>query len=133
MEAGDHAIVGEELYGGTNRFFRTCSSRFDISISYADFRSVYDVINKINHRTKLVWFETPTNPLLRVADIKAICTAIKSIRSEIIIVVDNTFMSPYFQKPLNLGADISVNSITKYMNGNQLSSSFAVIFSHLFA
>ncbi|KAF7489663.1 Cystathionine gamma-lyase [Sarcoptes scabiei] len=118
MEAGDHAIVGEELYGGTNRFFRTCSSRFDISISYADFRSVYDVINKINHRTKLVWFETPTNPLLRVADIKAICTAIKSIRSEIIIVVDNTFMSPYFQKPLNLGADISVNSITKYMNGH---------------
>lgn len=116
--AGDHIVAGDELYGGTNRFFRTCASKFGLDIDYANFQNVDEVTNSIKNNTKLIWFETPTNPLLKVSDIRAVCDAVKQKNPNIIIVVDNTFMSPYFQKPLNLGADISMNSITKYMNGH---------------
>ncbi|KAH9414839.1 hypothetical protein DERP_008038 [Dermatophagoides pteronyssinus] len=118
LSAGDHIVAGDELYGGTNRFFRTCASKFGLDIDYANFQNVDEVTNSIKNNTKLIWFETPTNPLLKVSDIRAVCDAVKQKNPNIIIVVDNTFMSPYFQKPLNLGADISMNSITKYMNGH---------------
>lgn len=116
LNAGEHILAGDELYGGTVRQFR-CLTAFDFKIDYVDFCQVDNVLAAIKENTKLVWFETPTNPLLKIADIKNICLEVKTKYPNIIIVVDNTFMSPYFQKPLNFGADISMNSATKYMNG----------------
>lgn len=117
LNAGEHIVAGDELYGGTVRQFR-CLTAF--KIDYVDFCQVANVLAVIQDNTKLVWFETPTNPLLKIADIKNICMEVKKKNPNIIIVVDNTFMSPYFQKPLNLGADLSMNSVTKYMNGINL-------------
>lgn len=118
FQTGDHFVLGDELYGGTNRYFRTVASRFGIEFDYINFDSVQRVVASIKPNTKMVWFETPTNPMLKVTDIQAVCQAVKQVNQDIVIVVDNTFMSPYFQKPLNLGADLSLNSITKYINGH---------------
>lgn len=117
LAAGDHILAGDELYGGTNRYFRTVASKFALTIEYANFGDIGSVVSGLRPNTKLVWFETPTNPLLKISDIGAVCQAIKAANGSIIIVVDTTFMSPYFQKPLDLGADISMNSVSKYING----------------
>lgn len=117
LNAGDHILAGDELYGGSNRYFRTVASKFGLTIDYADFQNVNDVVGKLRDNTKLVWFETMTNPLLKVADTETVCKEIKRINPNIIVVVDNTFLSPFFSKPLDFGADISMNSISKYING----------------
>lgn len=93
------------------------AAKFGLTISYVDFCDLKEVAAAIQPNTKLVWFETPTNPLLKVSDIAAVCSLVKAASSEIITVVDNTFLSPYFQNPLTLGADVVMNSITKYING----------------
>ncbi|KAI2810374.1 hypothetical protein RDWZM_002630 [Blomia tropicalis] len=118
LKEGDNIVAGDELYGGTNRYFRTCAAKFGISIDYVNFSKPENVERALKSNTKLVWFETPTNPLLKVTDIEAICKIVKKFNSDIIIVVDNTFLSPYFQSPLNFGVDIVMNSITKYINGH---------------
>ncbi|XP_011253035.2 cystathionine gamma-lyase [Camponotus floridanus] len=117
LQKGDHLIAGDDLYGGTNRYIQKCLINHGVTYSFVDVTKVENVINAIQPNTKMIWLETPTNPLLKLGDIKAVADSLKS-RPDIILVVDNTFLTPYFQKPLELGADISMHSLTKYMNGH---------------
>ncbi len=117
LKTGEHVIAFDDLYGGTRRLFnKVFNKNFGVEFSYVDARDTNKIKNAIKNNTKMIWLETPTNPLLRLCDIKAISEIAK--QKGIIVVVDNTFMSPYFQKPLGLGADIAVHSTTKYINGH---------------
>lgn len=116
LKTGDHMIACDDLYGGTYRIFERILSRYQIETSYVPAASTNDYEKAIRPNTKLIWLETPTNPLLRLVDIKAI--ADMAHRHNILVVVDNTFASPYFQQPLDLGADIVLHSTTKYINGH---------------
>ncbi|KAG7212060.1 hypothetical protein KM043_012415 [Ampulex compressa] len=118
LKAGDHLVSGDDVYGGTSRLFQKCLDTQGVKVSFVDMTEARNVIAAIQPNTKMVWMETPTNPLLKVADIKAIAEIIKSEREDIIFVVDNTFLTCYFQRPLELGADIVLYSLTKYMNGH---------------
>jgi cystathionine gamma-lyase len=116
LEAGDHVVAGDDIYGGSFRLFDKVWSRHGLTFTYVDARDPASVGAAITPRTRLCWLETPTNPLLRLADIRAvarICAAEK-----VLLAVDNTFMSPFFQQPLALGADLVVHSTTKYLNGH---------------
>ncbi|XP_076359743.1 putative cystathionine gamma-lyase 2 isoform X1 [Tachypleus tridentatus] len=93
-------------------------SRFQMTTTFVDCTDVEKVRRALKSNTKLVWLESPTNPLMKVLDIKAIVEAVKADRPDILIAVDNTFSTPVFQQPLNLGADIVIHSLTKYMNGH---------------
>eukprot|EP01112_Ceratiomyxa_fruticulosa_P013265 TRINITY_DN371_c0_g1_i1.p1 TRINITY_DN371_c0_g1~~TRINITY_DN371_c0_g1_i1.p1 ORF type:complete len:450 (-),score=116.33 TRINITY_DN371_c0_g1_i1:161-1360(-) len=116
LKAGDHAVIIDDCYGGTRRYFTRVASNFAVNITYADLAKQGALEEAITPQTKLVWLETPTNPLLKISDIRAISEITKA--KGIVFVVDNTFMSPYFQNPLDLGASIVVHSITKYINGH---------------
>lgn len=118
LSAGDHIISGDDIYGGTNRFFQKCLCRQSNTITFVDMSDISNVISNIKSNTKMVWLETPTNPLLKVIDIQGVVQAVKQKNPEIIVVVDNTFLTSYFQKPLNFGADIVLYSVTKYINGH---------------
>ncbi|KOC63060.1 Cystathionine gamma-lyase [Habropoda laboriosa] len=118
LNVGDHIISGDDIYGGTNRYFQKCLSITNIPVTFVDMTDVKNVTDNIKPNTKMVWLETPTNPLLKLIDIKAVIEAVKNKNPEIIVVVDNTFLTCYFQKPLDLDADIVVYSLTKYMNGH---------------
>ncbi|XP_076686884.1 cystathionine gamma-lyase isoform X4 [Andrena cerasifolii] len=118
LKSGDHIISGDDVYGGTNRFFQKCLSMQNIMVTFVDMTDVNNVIAAVKPNTKMIWLETPTNPLLKLIDIKAITEAVKCINPELIVVVDNTFLTCYFQRPLEFGADIVVYSLTKYMNGH---------------
>jgi cystathionine beta-lyase/cystathionine gamma-synthase len=116
LRPGDHVVVPEDMYGGTYRLIKEILEPFNIGFTFTDFTDL-DLINKaFLPSTKMVWIETPTNPLLKIFDIQAISEL--SHKKDVIVVVDNTFLSPYFQKPLLLGADIVVHSTTKYINGH---------------
>ncbi len=117
LEVGDHVVSIDDVYGGTSRLFRTVWSRHGIETTFADFttKSVRDYLTP---KTKMVWIETPTNPLLKIADIKKIVDEVKGVTPKPLVVVDNTFASPYFQSPLELGADVVLHSTTKYLNGH---------------
>jgi cystathionine gamma-lyase len=114
--AGDHVIAGDDLYGGTVRLFDRVFSQMGIQFSYVDTTDPENVRSAIRPNTKMIWLETPTNPMLKLTDIKKVAAIAKS--KGILTAVDNTFMSPYFQKPLLLGADIVVHSATKYIGGH---------------
>ncbi len=116
LKAGDHVIAGDDMYGGTFRLFDKVLRHHALSFSYVDMTSIENLEAAVTSSTKMVWLETPTNPLLKVFDIERICKWAKS--KGILVAVDNTFMSPYFQKPLDLGADIVVHSATKFINGH---------------
>jgi cystathionine gamma-lyase len=117
LKAGDHIVAFDDLYGGTRRLLtRVFQERFNIQVSYVDARDPQEVKKAMRANTRLVWLETPTNPLLKLCDIRAISEI--AHQSNAVVVVDNTFMSPYFQQPLNLGADIVMHSTTKYINGH---------------
>lgn len=116
LSAGDHVIMGDDVYGGTFRLFDKVLKRFDIETSYVDMTDADNIKSVIKDNTKMLILETPTNPLLKLADIKAISAITK--QHNIINVVDNTFASPVLQKPLELGADIVLHSTTKYINGH---------------
>jgi cystathionine gamma-lyase len=116
LKNGDHVIVFEDLYGGTRRLFDRTLANFGLEFSYVDATKTENVESAIKSNTKLIWLETPTNPLLKLCDIKAISDIAK--KHNLITVVDNTFASPYLQNPLNLGADIVVHSTTKYLGGH---------------
>ncbi|XP_047347435.1 cystathionine gamma-lyase isoform X2 [Vespa velutina] len=118
LQTGDHIISGDDVYGGTNRLFRNCLVKQGIKISFVDLTDVENLTAAIQPNTKMVWLETPTNPLLKIADIEEIANVLKSKNSDIILIVDNTFLTCYYQKPLELGADLVVYSLTKYMNGH---------------
>jgi len=118
LSAGDHMLSVDDIYGGTGRLFRNVAERFNISTTFAEGTDAEKFCKHLKPNTKLVWVESPTNPLLKVMDIPRIASLIKAYNKNIIFVVDNTFLTSYFQKPLALGADIVVYSATKYLNGH---------------
>ena len=115
LSAGDHVVVGDDLYGGTYRLFSRVYARYGVEFTYVDMSDIAAVRAAIKPNTKLFWLETPTNPLLKLVDIAAIC-ALRGPGQY--VAVDNTFASPYFQQPLALGADVVVHSTTKYIGGH---------------
>lgn len=116
LSSGDHVICGDDVYGGTYRLFEKVWKRYGITFTYVDASDASKVKAAIQPNTKMIWIETPTNPLLRLCDIKAIAEVAKAGKQ--ITVVDNTFASPYLQNPIALGADIVVHSVTKYIGGH---------------
>jgi cystathionine gamma-synthase/cystathionine gamma-lyase len=116
LKTGDHIVAGDDMYGGTYRLLERIFKKWGISVTYADVDTVSSFKKAVNKRTKLIWIETPTNPLLKIIDIKKL-SGIAHNRG-ISLAVDNTFASPYFQKPLFYGADIVVHSTTKYIAGH---------------
>ena len=125
LRAGDHVIVSDNTYGGTFRLFEKVLSKFGLEFSYVDAREPQNVEDAMRASTRMVFVETPTNPVMSLVDIKAVAEI--THRRGIRLVVDNTFMSPYFQRPLELGADIVVHSTTKYLNGHSDSVGGAAI------
>jgi len=116
LDAGDHVVAGDDLYGGSFRLFDKVFRRLGLAFSYVDARDPAAVGAALQARTRLVWIETPTNPLLRLYDIRAVAAVCRA--RGVRLAVDNTFMTPYFQRPLDLGADLVVHSTTKYLNGH---------------
>jgi cystathionine gamma-lyase len=116
LKAGDHVIAGDDMYGGTFRLFDKVFKQMGIQFSYVDLTRPDNFMSTLRPETKLVWLETPTNPTLKLVDIKKIAKMAKE--KNIISVVDNTFMSAFFQRPLELGADMVVHSATKYIGGH---------------
>jgi cystathionine gamma-lyase len=116
LKAGDHVVAADDMYGGTFRLFDKVLRHHGIEFSYVDLSKAENFAPAIKANTKLVWLETPTNPTLKLVDIRKISAVAKS--RGIISVVDNTFMSPYFQRPISLGADMVVHSATKYIGGH---------------
>lgn len=116
LDAGDHVIVGDDVYGGTFRIFDKVWRRSGLEFTFIDLTDVKAFEAAIRPNTKMLWMETPTNPMLKLFDIEKLSAAAK--KHGILTVVDNTFMSPYLQKPLTLGADIVTHSLTKYINGH---------------
>jgi cystathionine beta-lyase/cystathionine gamma-synthase len=115
LSAGDHVVVGEDLYGGTYRIFTKVFARYGVAFTFVDMADLDATRAALRPTTKLLWAETPTNPLLNLVDIAALA-ALKPAGA--MLAVDNTFASPYFQAPLALGADIVVHSTTKYIGGH---------------
>lgn len=118
LNPGDEIIAGDDLYGGTYRMFTKLFQKYGLEFSYVNMDDVANVTKSITKKTKLVWIETPTNPLMKIADIKAISSTVNNINPDILITIDNTFATPYLQQPLNLGADIVMHSATKYLGGH---------------
>jgi len=116
LKPGDHAIAVDDLYGGTYRLFRRVLEPLGISFSFVDGSDLRAVERSVTERTRFIWLESPTNPLLKLVDIEAVSKLAHARQA--LVVVDNTFMSPYFQRPLSLGADIVVHSATKYLGGH---------------
>ncbi|BCG58375.1 aminotransferase class I/II-fold pyridoxal phosphate-dependent enzyme [Paenibacillus sp. URB8-2] len=113
---GDHLIVSLDLYGGTYRMLERIMSKFGVSASYVDTNDMDALESARRENTKAVFIETPTNPLMMITDIQAVCTWAR--RHEMLTIVDNTLLTPYFQRPLELGADIIIHSATKYLGGH---------------
>ncbi|HTC47196.1 MAG TPA: PLP-dependent aspartate aminotransferase family protein [Candidatus Aquilonibacter sp.] len=116
LKSGDHVVCGNDLYGGTPRLFNQVLSNFGLEFSYIDTSDAENVEQALRKNTRMVFVETPTNPLMRLSDLPAISAICR--RRKVELVVDNTFMSPYFQNPLALGADMVVHSTTKFLNGH---------------
>lgn len=116
LKPGDHVVVPEDMYGGTYRLIKEFLEPVNISFTFTDFTDLKAIEDAFQPSTKMVWIETPTNPTLKIFDIEKI--ALLSHKTNAIVVVDNTFASPFFQRPLLLGADIVVHSTTKYINGH---------------
>jgi cystathionine beta-lyase/cystathionine gamma-synthase len=116
LKSGDHVVCGNDLYGGTPRLFNQVMAGFGLEFTYIDTSDATNVERAIRKNTRMVYVETPTNPLMRLSDLAAIAQICH--RKKVSLVVDNTFMSPYFQQPLALGADMVVHSTTKFLNGH---------------
>ena len=116
LEPGNEVIAGSDMYGGTYRLFSKVFEKFGIKFHYVDMQDLSNITAVINANTKLIWAETPTNPLMNIADIAAIAQISK--QHNLLLCVDNTFASPYLQNPLDLGADIVMHSSTKYLGGH---------------
>lgn len=116
LSAGDHVICADDVYGGTYRLFELVFTRYGLQYSWVDMTNPDNVAKAIRPNTKMLWIETPTNPLLSVVDIAAVAEIGR--KHKCLTVVDNTFASPYLQQPLDLGADIVVHSTTKYVGGH---------------
>ena len=116
FSSGDHIISCNDLYGGTYRIFTKVFGRFGLDFSFVDMTDISNIEKAITSKTKLIWIETPTNPMLNIVDIAAVCDLAK--KHNILVCVDNTFASPYLQTPLDLGADMVIHSATKYLGGH---------------
>ena len=116
LQPGDEVICGNDMYGGTYRLFTKVFEKFGIRFIYLDTTNVVTISSSITNNTKLVWLETPTNPLMNITDIGAVAALTKP--KNILLAVDNTFASPYLQNPIDLGADIVMHSVTKYLGGH---------------
>jgi len=116
LQPGDEVIAAADMYGGTYRMFTKIFSKFNIKFHYVNMQDVNNIKPYINNNTKLIWTETPTNPLMNITDIAAVADIAK--QNKILLCVDNTFASPYLQNPLDLGADIVMHSVTKYLGGH---------------
>ncbi|GGY79819.1 cystathionine gamma-synthase [Streptomyces omiyaensis] len=116
LAPGDHVVIPNDAYGGTFRLFAKVVQRWGVDFSVADTSDIASVRGAINDRTKLIWVETPSNPLLGITDVEAVAGVARQAGAK--LVVDNTFASPYLQQPLALGADVVVHSLTKYMGGH---------------
>lgn len=117
LEAGDHIVSVDDVYGGTSRLFRTVWARHGVETTFADLAQ-HDLSAFVRPKTKMIWIETPTNPLLKIIDIERVVKQARQLNPKPLVVVDNTFASPYFQRPLELGADVVLHSTTKYLNGH---------------
>lgn len=116
LSPGDEVIAGSDMYGGTYRLFTKVFEKFGIKFHYVDMREAANIEPLVNENTKLIWTETPTNPLINITDIAAVAAIAK--KRNVLLCVDNTFASPYLQNPLDLGADIVMHSSTKYLGGH---------------
>src|SRR5579862_6348289 len=116
LQQGDEVITCNDLYGGTYRLFTRVFEKFGIKFHYANLQNLLNLQSLINDRTKLIWIETPTNPLMNIIDIAGVTAMAK--RKNILVCVDNTFASPYLQNPIDLGAEIVMHSATKYLGGH---------------
>ncbi|MFZ5885279.1 MAG: cystathionine gamma-synthase [Chloroflexota bacterium] len=118
LDADSHVLAGNDVYGGTFRLFDKVLRRFRLDFDFVDTTDPESVADALTPRTRLVWLETPTNPLLRITDIRAVAEVVHAHPNKPLLVVDNTFATPYLQRPLELGADIVVHSMTKYLGGH---------------
>src|SRR5438034_5386022 len=125
LQAGDHVVAGENMYGGSYRLFSRVLEKFGLQFSYVDTSSVDAVRGAVRDDTRVVFLETPTNPMMTITDIAA-CAEVAHAKGAL-VVVDNTFCSPYLQRPIELGADVVVHSTTKFLNGHSDSVGGAVI------
>ncbi|MEM1549996.1 MAG: PLP-dependent aspartate aminotransferase family protein [Candidatus Methanomethylicia archaeon] len=118
LKPGDEIITIETLYATTINLLKTVYNQYGVKVKFVDLTKIEELKREVNRSTKMIYFETPTNPLLKIVDIKEVCDVSKEINENVIVVVDNTFASPYNQRPLTLGADIVVHSTTKYIGGH---------------
>lgn len=118
LNADAHVLAGNDVYGGTFRLFDKVLRRFKLDFTFADTTDPESVAEALTPATRLVWLETPTNPFLRITDIRAVAEIVHAHENKPLLVVDNTFATPYLQRPLELGADIVVHSMTKYLGGH---------------
>ena len=125
LKAGDQVVAGHDLYGGSFRLFEQVLKGFGLDFSYANTTRIEEVERSLRPNTRMIFIETPTNPLMEITDLSAVASLAR--RRGLLLVVDNTFMSPYFQRPLEYGADIVVHSTTKYLNGHSDGVGGAVI------
>ena len=116
LKTGDHIVAGDDMYGGTYRLLERVFKKWGLQVSYADVDQANSFKTAVKKNTRLIWLETPTNPLLKIVDIRRVARIARG--RNILLAVDNTFASPYFQRPLTLGADIVVHSTTKYIAGH---------------
>jgi cystathionine beta-lyase len=116
LNPGDEVISTNDLYGGSYRIFKTIFEKYGIKFHFVDMLDIQNIIDVVNERTKLIWVETPTNPMMNIIDIEAVSNIAKS--NNAMLAVDNTFATPYLQNPLDLGADIVMHSVTKYLGGH---------------
>ncbi len=118
LQSGDHVLAGNDVYGGTYRLFEKVFRPFGLDFNFVDTTDPENVAEALTPQTRLVWLETPTNPLLSVSDLRAVAEAVHAHPAHPLLAVDNTFATPYNQRPLDLGADLVVHSTTKYLGGH---------------
>lgn len=121
LKSGDSVVCNDDVYGGTNRYFRTISSNAGIKTHFVNLATNLPSLEKClqeDPAVRMVWIETPTNPLMKLIDVRAVADVAKKANKDILVVCDNTFLSPVFQRPLDLGADVVMHSMTKYINGH---------------
>ena len=128
LRPGDEVVCTNDLYGGTYRLFKQVFEPFGIKFIFVPMDEIASIEKEVNDKTKMIWVETPTNPLMNVIDIKAVASIAK--KHNVLLTVDNTFATPYLQNPLDLGADIVMHSVTKYLGGHSDTVMGAIITNH---
>ncbi|WP_404819949.1 trans-sulfuration enzyme family protein [Lacticaseibacillus daqingensis] len=117
-QTGDHFIASDDLYGGSFRYFDRRQAQYHVNYDTWDGRDIAQLIQALRPETKLIWLESPSNPTMKLIDLEAVATAVHAVRPNILVAVDNTFLTPIYQRPLTLGADLVVHSATKYLGGH---------------